>query len=189
MRYWSAVSKECLDIAIGVPTIWDNADDLSAKTLNKIKLYRNGDASVKDRAKDGYSFIKRACMHCVDPDCVSACPVTALDKDPITGIVTYDAKACIGCRYCIIACPFQIPTYEYEKALTPQIRKCTLCFDRTIENGQLPACVDVCPTEALIFGKRKDLIDLAHERIKKHPDKYIDHLYLQEKIRPRIKIY
>jgi Fe-S-cluster-containing dehydrogenase component len=80
---------------LNVPKIWDNSDDLTAKTLNKIKLYRNGDASIKDREIDGYSFIKRACMHCVDPDCVSACPVTALSKNEVTGIVTYDPKACI----------------------------------------------------------------------------------------------
>jgi hypothetical protein len=77
----------------------------------------------------------------------------------------------------MIACPFQIPAYEYEKALTPKVMKCTMCFERTIKNGQLPACVEVCPTEAIIFGKRSDLLEIAHERIRTHPDRYIDHIY------------
>jgi len=133
--------------------------------------------SFTDKGLDGGALnVKVQCMHCEHPPCVSACIVSALRKHP-DGPVTYNASACIGCRYCIIACPFQIPTYEYEKVLTPQVRKCTLCFERTMENDQLPACVEVCPTEAIIFGKRKDLIEIAHDRIKKHPDKYIDHLY------------
>lgn len=125
--------------------------------------------------------VKVQCMHCEHPPCVSACIVSALEKHP-DGPVTYDASACIGCRYCIIVCPFQIPTYEYEKALTPQVRKCTLCLERTIDNGELPACVEVCPTEAILFGKRKDLLQLAHERIRKNPDKYIDHVYGENEI-------
>jgi len=138
--------------------------------------------SFADKGLDGGALnVKVQCMHCEHPPCVSACIVGALKKHP-DGPVSYDASACIGCRYCIIACPFQIPTYEYEKALTPQVRKCTLCFDRTIENGKLPACVEVCPTEAIIFGKREDLIDIAHDRIKKHPDKYIDHVYGEREV-------
>ena len=138
--------------------------------------------SFIDKGFDGGDLnVKVQCMHCEHPPCVSACIVGALKKHP-DGPVTYDASACIGCRYCIIACPFQIPTYEYEKALTPQVRKCTLCFDRTIENGQLPACVEMCPTEALVFGHRKDLLDLAHERIMKHPDKYINHVYGEHEV-------
>lgn len=125
--------------------------------------------------------VKVQCMHCEHPPCVSACIVGALKKHP-DGPVTYDASACIGCRYCIVVCPFQIPTYEYEKALTPQVRKCTLCFERTIESGELPACAEVCPTEAIIFGKRKDLLDIAHERIRKNPDKYIDHVYGEHEV-------
>lgn len=120
--------------------------------------------------------VKVQCMQCEHPACASACIVGALKKHP-DGPVTYDASACIGCRYCMIACPFQIPAYEYEKVLTPQVRKCTMCFERTIENGQLPACVDACPIEAIIFGARKELIDIAHERIRTHPDRYVDHIY------------
>ena len=138
--------------------------------------------SFADKGLDGGALnVKVQCMHCEHPPCVSACIVRALRKHP-DGPVTYNASACIGCRYCIVACPFQIPTYEYEKVLTPQVRKCTLCLERTIENGQLPACVEVCPTEAIIFGKREDLINIARERIKEHPDKYIDHVYGEHEV-------
>ncbi|MBU0529490.1 4Fe-4S dicluster domain-containing protein [bacterium] len=138
--------------------------------------------SYADKGLDGGALnVKVQCMHCENPPCVSACIVGALRKHP-DGPVTYNASACIGCRYCIITCPFQIPTYEYEKVLTPQVRKCTLCLERTIENEQLPACVEVCPTEAIIFGHREELIDVAHERIKKNPDKYIDHVYGEHEV-------
>jgi len=148
---------------LDVPTIWDNADDLSAKTLNKIKLYRNGDASEKDRVKDGYAFVKKACMHCVDPDCVSACPVTALEKDPVTGVVTYDAKACIGCRYCQVACPFNVPKFEWDDPF-PEIVKCQMC-DHVQESGGIPGCCYYCPTGASLYGKVEDLMEEAHKRI------------------------
>ncbi|MCJ7801662.1 MAG: 4Fe-4S dicluster domain-containing protein [Candidatus Marinimicrobia bacterium] len=138
--------------------------------------------SYPDKGLDGGALnVKVQCMHCEHPPCVSACIVGALRKHP-DGPVTYNASACIGCRYCIIACPFQIPAYEYDKVLTPQVRKCTLCFERTIENGQLPACVDICPTEAIVFGHRQDLLDLALERIRKNPDRYVDHIYGEHEI-------
>ncbi len=118
--------------------------------------------------------VKVQCMHCNHPACVSACIVGAFTKQE-NGAVTWDKNKCIGCRYCMIACPFQIPAFEYSKALEPDIMKCDFCFDRT-KAGKLPACVDICPTEALTYGRRDDLIDLAHERIKKHPDRYINHI-------------
>lgn len=120
-------------------------------------------------------FRKIQCNHCLEPACASACFVQAFKKTP-SGAVEYDASVCVGCRYCMVACPFEIPTYEYNKAFTPRVMKCTLCQPR-IEKGQLPGCVEVCPTEALTFGKRKDLLKIARERIHKFPDKYIDHIY------------
>lgn len=122
-------------------------------------------------------YVKVQCMHCLEPACVSACIVGALTKDEKTGAVVYDAWKCIGCRYCMASCPFQIPTYEYENALTPQVRKCTFCFDRLPKYGGKPACVEICPVGALTFGKRSELIELAHDRIAKYPDKYVDHVY------------
>jgi formate dehydrogenase iron-sulfur subunit len=120
-------------------------------------------------------FYKKQCNHCLEPACASACFVRAFSKTK-TGAVVYDASVCVGCRYCMIACPFEIPTYEYDQALTPRIRKCTMCHPRVIE-GQLPGCVEACPMEALSFGKREDMIKIARERFRKYPDRYVDHIY------------
>ncbi len=115
--------------------------------------------------------VKVQCLHCEKPACVSACIVGALEKNP-KGPVTYDAWKCIGCRYCMVACPFQIPAYEYDNALTPKVMKCTLCSERTLKDGKQPACVEICPREALVYGKREQLLELAHERINQRPDRY-----------------
>ena len=120
--------------------------------------------------------VKVQCLHCEHPTCVSACIVGALQKDPM-GPVTYDAWKCIGCRYCIIACPYQIPAYEYHNPLTPKVMKCTMCMERTLGADEEPACVEMCPTEALVFGKRDDLLDLARDRIRRNPDRYVPHVY------------
>jgi len=120
-------------------------------------------------------YTKVNCLHCNEPACVSACLVGAFEKRA-DGAVVYDPWKCMGCRYCMIACPFQIPTYDYDNALTPQVRKCNFCADR-LARGDVPACVRICPNESLIFGKRSALIALAHDKIRKVPDKYIDHVY------------
>lgn len=120
-------------------------------------------------------FYKKQCNHCLEPACASACFVSAFTKTP-TGAVTYDSSVCVGCRYCMIACPFEIPTYEYDQALTPRIQKCTMCYPRVVE-GLLPGCVEACPMEALSFGKREDMIKIARERFRKYPDRYVEHIY------------
>ena len=119
--------------------------------------------------------LKVQCMHCDHPACVSACIVGAFSKQE-NGSVIWDESLCIGCRYCMIACPFQIPAFEYEKAIQPRIQKCDFCWERTKE-GLLPACVNTCPVEALTYGKRYELIQEAHKRIEKDPDRYIDHVF------------
>lgn len=124
--------------------------------------------------------LKLQCMHCDHPACVSACIVGALSKQE-NGAVIWDTDRCIGCRYCMVACPFQIPAFEYHKALDPKITKCDFCYDRTKE-GKLPACVEVCPVEALTYGKREDLIVEAKKRIKNDPDKYYDHIYGEHEV-------
>ena len=121
------------------------------------------------------AFVKKQCNHCKEPACVSACFVKALKKSE-TGAVVYDASLCVGCRYCMIACPFDIPAYEYDNPFTPEVTKCTLCQPR-IEKGQLPACVEICPKEALTFGNHEELIQIARQRIRSHPDRYVDHIY------------
>ena len=119
--------------------------------------------------------VKVQCMHCDKPACVSACIVGAFSKQE-NGAVIWNTDMCIGCRYCMVACPFQIPTFEYENALQPDIHKCDFCFERTKE-GLLPACVEICPVEALTYGKRRDLIEVAEKRIRLYPDRYINKIY------------
>ncbi len=120
-------------------------------------------------------FRKNQCNHCLEPACASACFVRAFRKTE-QGAVVYDPSVCVGCRYCMVACPFDIPTYEYDNAFSPKIMKCTMCYPRILE-GKRPGCVESCPTEALVFGKRTDLISIARNRIAKFPDKYINHIY------------
>jgi len=120
-------------------------------------------------------FRKVQCNHCLEPACAAVCFVKAFKKTP-SGAVVYDASVCVGCRYCLMACPFGIPTYEYEEAFSPRVQKCTLCYPRITE-GLLPGCVEVCPTGALVYGKRRDLIKIARRRIEANPDRYIDHIY------------
>lgn len=121
-------------------------------------------------------YVKHQCMHCFEPACASACLVAAFHKAP-EGPVLYNEDVCIGCRYCMIACPFYVPTYTYDNPFAPVIRKCTMCFDRITQEGGVPGCVEICPVGALTFGKRSDLISLAREKIREQPDKYVDHIY------------
>ena len=123
----------------------------------------------------GPLYRKEQCNHCLEPACASACFVHAFTKTH-KGAVIYDASVCVGCRYCMIACPFEIPTYEYDSAFTPRVMKCTMCSPR-IEKGLLPGCVESCPTEALTYGKRTDLLKVARARISKFPDRYVNHIY------------
>lgn len=143
--------------------LWDTPLDLSGKTLNVIKMYREGTGENKDSEKNGFAFNKASCLHCVDPSCVSACPVSAMTKDPITGIVGYNKDACIGCRYCVAACPFGVPRFQYDKAV-PQISKCQLCRHR-MKEGKYAACAEVCPTGATLFGRVTDLQGEARRRL------------------------
>lgn len=125
--------------------------------------------------------VKVQCMHCEHPACVSACIVGALEKNPM-GPVTYDPWKCIGCRYCMVACPYQIPAYEYHNALTPKVMKCTMCPERTLEKKELPACAEICPREAILFGRRDELLELAHERLSQHPDRYFPEVYGEHEV-------
>lgn len=142
---------------------WDMAQDLSPKTLNVIRAYSNGTAKRKDTEADGFAFMKRSCLHCVDPSCVSVCPVSAMTKDPVTGIVKYDPSICIGCRYCSFGCPFGVPQFELDGAFG-KVNKCQLCV-HIQEKGGIPACADVCPTGATLFGPVQELQAEADRRL------------------------
>jgi len=127
-------------------------------------------------------YRKMQCNHCLEPACASACFVKAFVKQS-SGAVTYDHTLCVGCRYCMIACPFNIPAYEYGEPVTPRIMKCHLCHpwisagDRTV-----PGCVEACPKEALTYGPRDGLLEIAQNRISRQPDVYIDHIYGTEEM-------
>jgi Fe-S-cluster-containing dehydrogenase component len=119
-------------------------------------------------------FIRQMCMHCDTPTCASVCPVGAVVKTS-AGPVLYNEDKCMGCRYCMQACPFGVPRYQWDSAL-PRVRKCTLCNDR-VAAGLATACATVCPTGATKFGDRDELIEEATARIRANPDKYVNHIY------------
>jgi formate dehydrogenase iron-sulfur subunit len=126
-----------------------------------------------DEFDEDYSY-RKLCRHCVTPSCASACPAGALIKQPL-GPVSYDASKCMGCRYCITACPFDVPKYEWDKAV-PAVRKCDMCWD-LVQEGGTPRCADVCRYEATMYGTREELIAEAWSRIEDDPDEYHPHVY------------
>ena len=128
-------------------------------------------------ASDGVpsTFVKVQCMHCDYPSCESACIVGAITKKE-GGEVLWDGDKCIGCRYCMVACPFQIPAFQFEKALKPDIVKCDFCYERRNKGG-IPACVEICPMEVLTYGRRSTLLEIAKKKIENYPDRYGNHIY------------
>ncbi|MGO9568898.1 MAG: 4Fe-4S dicluster domain-containing protein [Desulfomonilaceae bacterium] len=126
-------------------------------------------------------YVKKQCMHCYEPGCASSCFVKAFTKQPV-GAVTYNASLCVGCRYCLAACPFDMPAYQYYNAFTPEVTKCNFCFDRISKEGGVPACVGMCPVETMTFGKRADLIDLAHKKIGDNRGRYVNHVYGESEV-------
>ena len=125
------------------------------------------------QVEDG-RFARKSCMHCLEPSCVSACLVGGITKTP-EGPVVYDPEKCIGCRYCMLACPFHIPRYEWDEPL-PYMKKCAMCFQR-LDDGLQPACVEACPNDALFFGDRDELLEEAHGLIAAHPGRYVDRVW------------
>jgi formate dehydrogenase iron-sulfur subunit len=120
-------------------------------------------------------YVKRQCMHCLNAACVSACPAAAMHSSG-TGPVVYRSNRCLGCRYCQIACPFEVPRFEWDNGVNPVISKCWLCYDR-LQAGQKPACVEACPTGTLRFGRRGELLAQAHAQVASNPGRYIDHIF------------
>lgn len=134
---------------------------------------------AEDRKQTLTRFVKRQCMHCVDPACASVCPVGALHKDA-NGSVVYEDNRCIGCRYCMTACPFDVPRYQWDSA-APLIRKCQMCKNR-IGVGLPTACSAACPSGAIKFGRRSEILAEAAARIKANPEKYVDYIYGKDEV-------
>jgi formate dehydrogenase iron-sulfur subunit len=173
---------------------FQNPATLSAKTYTLISFHEFADETAPGGLRN--SFVMRRCLHCLQPACVSACPTTALFRQS-DGPVVYDAEKCIGCRYCMLACPWDVPTAEWN-SLKPEIQKCTHCADRvsqplpksrngfplTVLESQtfkettlVPACVKACPADALVFGDREEMLTEAHRRMANRPGRYVDRIY------------
>jgi Fe-S-cluster-containing dehydrogenase component len=161
--------------------IWDTPMDLNGQTKTVVKLYKSADGLHR-------SYFKAQCMHCADPACTTACMLGALSKRE-HGIVSYNPSLCIGCRYCQMACPFNVPKFEWAKA-APKIVKCELCRHRVAgaslaktdgysryPKGHGPACAEVCPRQAVIYGTREELLADARRRMAEHPDRYVPKIY------------
>lgn len=168
-KQWNQLEAEETEFFSGEG--YQNPPAMSEYTFTRIKF--------RDYQKNGqneFAFYKEMCMHCNDPACASVCPVGAFEKTA-EGPVIYKADRCIGCRFCMIACPFGVPKYEWSKGL-PLVKKCTGCYSR-LKEGMKPACATACPT-AITYGPRDEMIKIAEERLAKHPDKYIHKVYGKE---------
>ncbi len=161
------------------PTVFREPRRPDTKALTVVNQYAQNPSPDQLHAKETYCKVQ--CMHCLNPACVSACIVGALLKGT-DGSVVYKPEICIGCRYCMVACPFEIPAYEYDVVLKPKIVKCQFCAVLADKTGANPACAAACPTEALVFGSRESLLKLAEQRIKNRPDRYVNHIYGQYEV-------
>lgn len=150
-----------------IPTRYRSDDGLSGRRFTSI-------VRIPGKKDGTWRSIRRQCMHCTEPSCAAACLVGAFTKTA-DGAVVYDDTKCIGCRYCMLACPFMIPRYEYDQPL-PYVRKCKMNQDCRVEGG-MPACTSICPTKATVFGPRDKLIEEAKRRIAEKPDLYENHIY------------
>lgn len=159
--------KEANNLGREVPRIWQKDDGLSA---------RNWTSVIQ---KPDNHYIRKQCRHCLQPACVAACPVGALHKTP-EGPVVYDKYKCLGCRYCMMACPYGIPRYDWDQTV-PYVEKCILCYSR-LKDGRQPACTEACPEHATIFGDRDELLREARRRISENPGKYINRVWGEHEV-------
>lgn len=169
-KEWNDLAGDSTDFFAGDG--YQNPRDLDENNYTLITY-----AEVPDERE--WVFGRQLCMHCDKPACVSACPTNALTKHE-DGPVVFDEWRCIGCRYCMQACPFMIPKYDYD-SFFPKIHKCTFCADRVTE-GLDPACAKVCPTDAIVYGEREDMIAEAERRIAQAPSSYVPHIYGKDEV-------
>ncbi len=177
-KQWNQLEAEETEFFSGEG--YQNPPAMSEYTFTRIKF--------RDFQKNGqneFAFYKEMCMHCADPACASVCPVGAFEKTE-EGPVIYKADRCIGCRFCMIACPFGVPKYEWSKGL-PLVKKCTGCYSR-LKEGLQPACATACPT-AISYGPREEMIKLAEQRLSRYPDRYINKVYGKEEAGGTTVIY
>lgn len=162
-----AACKREYNLPSDTPRRWQRGDGLSADNWTSIIRQPGG------------HFVRKQCRHCLHPACASVCPVGALEKT-VEGPVIYHKEKCMGCRYCMMGCPYGIPRYDWDEAV-PYVRKCIMCAPR-LKEGRQPACTEACPTGATIFGERDELIASARNRIKNNPDKYIDKIWGEREV-------
>ncbi len=155
--------------AVGDRSVYETARRSTDTTLTVVNRYREAEGNQPA------VFRKLQCMHCNEPCCAAVCPVHAFEKTP-EGPVLYHAELCMGCRYCVMACPYYALAYEYDNPLTPRVMRCTMCYSR-IKEGLQPGCAEACPMGAITFGRRDELLKVARERIRKNPDRYVDHVF------------
>ena len=173
----------CRSCEVACSTTHDNfVPDVNAdNALEKVRDTTEKQYTVVNRfeTKKGEVFVKKQCMHCWQPACAAACLVNAMVKTK-EGPVIWDGDKCMGCRYCMVSCPFDIPKAEYNST-NPRIMKCTMCYER-LQEGKKPACVEACPTDTLMFGQKRDLMEVARHRVYSHPDNYVHQIYGENEV-------
>ena len=170
-----ACEEMCAE-ANGLPEI-----DYDDAILESVRTTSTTQFSVINRfeTEKGEVYVKRQCMNCVQPACASACLTKAMEKTA-EGPVVWNEEKCMGCRYCMVSCPFDMPKFQYNSP-NPKIQKCDMCRER-LDEGELPACVENCPNEALVYGTRRELLEEAKSRIYQNPDDYVHHIYGEHEI-------
>lgn len=153
---------------------WDGKDPLTGNNWLRIHAYL-----IERGNKSMWRFVRRSCFHCERPTCEAVCFAHAFYKTP-EGAVLYNRSKCVGCRYCMMGCPFSVPKYQWDE-LFPEVQKCRMCYERT-KIGAPPACVSACPTRAVIFGDRQMLLNEARSRIKQNPGQYVDYIYGEKEV-------
>lgn len=155
--------------AVGDQSVFASTRRSTDTTLTVVNRYREAEGNQPA------VYRKQQCMHCNEPCCATVCPVHAFEKTP-EGPVLYHPELCMGCRYCVTACPYYALAYEYNNPLTPRVMRCTMCYPR-IKEGLKPGCAEACPMGAITFGRRDELLKVARERIRKNPERYVDHIF------------